>query len=112
MEVAVLGGGHGCYAAAADIAEAGHSVRFWRRNTLAFAPVLDTQSITLTDTRGRRTIPLTLATENIAEAIDGAQLILSPIPGFASLPTFLETKNVSFRHPKNKLKKIDIQKTK
>ena len=83
MEVAVLGGGHGCYAAAADIAEAGHSVRFWRRNTLAFAPVLDTQSITLTDTRGRRTIPLTLATKNIAEAIDGAQLILSPIPGFA-----------------------------
>ena len=36
MEVAVLGGGHGCYAAAADASEAGHNVRFWRRDAAAF----------------------------------------------------------------------------
>ncbi|MEK9647083.1 MAG: glycerol-3-phosphate dehydrogenase, partial [Alphaproteobacteria bacterium] len=41
MKVAVLGGGHGCYVAAADAAEAGHSVRFWRRDADAFAPVLE-----------------------------------------------------------------------
>ena len=29
MEIAVLGGGHGCYAAAADLSEKGHHTRFW-----------------------------------------------------------------------------------
>lgn len=29
MEIAVLGGGHGCYAAAADLSEKGHHIRFW-----------------------------------------------------------------------------------
>ena len=83
MEVAVLGGGHGSYAAAADAAEAGHTVRFWRRNTAAFQPTLRDQAVTITDTQGRRTIPLALATADIADAIRGAQLICAPVPGFA-----------------------------
>ncbi len=41
MDIAVLGGGHGCYAAAADLSERGHKVRFWRRDAVAFKPVLD-----------------------------------------------------------------------
>ena len=41
MKIAVLGGGHGCYAAAADLAEAGHEVRLWRRDAAALAPVVD-----------------------------------------------------------------------
>ena len=48
MKIAVLGGGHGCYAAAADLAEQGHEVRMWRRDAAAFAPLLATQTITLT----------------------------------------------------------------
>jgi len=28
MEIALLGGGHGCYAAAAEMSEKGHTVRF------------------------------------------------------------------------------------
>jgi opine dehydrogenase len=83
MEVAVLGGGHGCYAAAADAAEAGHNVRFWRRDAAAFAPVLDSQSILLSDGKGRREVSLALATTDIAAAMDGAELILSPLPGTA-----------------------------
>ena len=83
MEVAVLGGGHGCYAAAADAAEAGHSVRFWRRDADAFKPVLDSQSILLSDGKGRRDVALGLATTDVAEAMDGAELILSPLPGIA-----------------------------
>jgi opine dehydrogenase len=83
MEVAVLGGGHGCYAAAADAAEAGHSVRFWRRDADAFAPVLEAQAVTMTDGRGRRDVPVALATTDIGAAMDGAELILSPLPGTA-----------------------------
>jgi len=81
MEVAVLGGGHGCYAAAADAAEAGHNVRFWRRDADAFKPVLDSTSLLVSDGKGRRDVPLALATTNVAEAMEGAELILSPLPG-------------------------------
>ena len=83
MEVAVLGGGHGCYAAAADATEAGHNVRFWRRDASAFGPVLDAQAVTVTDGKGRRDVPLALATTDIAAALDGAELILAPLPGTA-----------------------------
>ena len=41
MRIAVLGGGNGCYAAAADLAEAGHEVRLWRRDAAALAPVVE-----------------------------------------------------------------------
>ena len=37
MKIAVLGGGHGCYAAVADLSEAGHEVRLWRRDAAALA---------------------------------------------------------------------------
>jgi opine dehydrogenase len=83
MKLAVLGGGHGCYAAAADLAEQGHEVRMWRRDAAAFAPVLASQSITLKDVRGRREVKLALATSDIGAAVRGAQLIVVPTPAFA-----------------------------
>jgi len=36
MRIGVIGGGHGCYAAAADLVEKGHRVRLWRRDEAAF----------------------------------------------------------------------------
>ena len=76
MEIAVLGGGHGCYAAAADLADKGHRVRFWRRDAEAFAPVLDTATIALKDPEGDREATLALATTDVGEAITGADLIV------------------------------------
>ena len=32
MKVCVLGGGHGCHAAAIDLLEKGHDVTWWRRD--------------------------------------------------------------------------------
>ena len=58
MKIAILGGGHGCYAAAADLAEAGHQVRLWRRDAAALQPVVDTGSIVLKDAQGTREIPI------------------------------------------------------
>ena len=83
MDIAVVGGGHGCYAAAADLAEQGHNVRFWRRDAEAFAPVLERQAITLKDYRGVRDVGLALATTDLAGAIEGAELVLSPLPATA-----------------------------
>ena len=83
MDIAVLGGGHGCYAAAADMAEAGHQVRFWRRDAAAFAPVLEAQGFVVTDAKGTREVKVALVTTDVAEAIRGAHLILAPLPGTA-----------------------------
>ena len=83
MKIAVLGGGHGGYAAAADLAEQGHETRLWRRDRAAFQPVLDSQSIALKDIRGSRTVRLAKATADIGEAVRGAELILLPTPATA-----------------------------
>lgn len=83
MDIAVVGGGHGCYAAAADLAEQGHNVTFWRRDADTFAPVLERQAVMLKDYRGARDVPLGLATTDLAAAVEGAELVLSPLPATA-----------------------------
>jgi opine dehydrogenase len=83
MKIAVLGGGHGCYAAAADLSEAGHHVRLWRRDAAALQPVRDAGSITLKDARGVRDVPLAMATADIGTALQGAELVLIPSPAIA-----------------------------
>lgn len=83
MEIAVLGGGHGCYAAAVDLSEAGHRVRFWRRDAGAFAPVLATGKITVKDTKGRREVAIAKPTADLAAAVKGAELIVIPLPATA-----------------------------
>lgn len=83
MRIAVLGGGHGCYAAAADLSEQGHEVRLWRRDAAALAPVVESRRIVLRDFRGRREVPLALATADIGAAVRGAELVLVPTPAFS-----------------------------
>lgn len=83
MRIAVLGGGHGCYAAAADLAEKGHEVRLWRRDAEAFAKVLRSQAVILTDVAGTRPVALAKATTDLAETIEGADLVLIPLPATA-----------------------------
>lgn len=85
MRIAVLGGGNGSYAAAADLAEQGHEVRFWRRNAAAFEPVLASGSITLKDVKGRRDVKLACATTDVGAAVRGAELLVVPTPAFAQL---------------------------
>ena len=83
MRIAVLGGGHGSYAAAADLSEQGHEVRLWRRDAAALEPVRAAGSIGLIDHAGRRRVPLALATADVGEAVRGAELLLMPSPATA-----------------------------
>src|SRR3954447_18417821 len=83
MKIAILGGGHGCYAAAADLSEAGHEVRLWRRDAAALKPVVDAGTITLKDADGARDVTIAKATADIGEALRGAQLIVIPSPAIA-----------------------------
>lgn len=83
MNTAILGGGHGCYAAAADLSEAAHRVCLWRRGAAALKPVIDTGSIVLKDADGAREIRIAKATADIGDALKGAQLIVIPSPAVA-----------------------------
>ncbi len=83
MKIAVLGGGHGCYAAAADLAERGHEVWLWRRDGAALAPLIADPTITLIDAAGRRTVRIAGATGDIGQAVRGAALLFIPGPAFA-----------------------------
>jgi len=88
MEIAVLGGGHGCYAAAVDLSEAKHNVRFWRRDAAAFKPVLDTGTVTVKDADGRREVKIAKPTTDLAAAVKGAALIVIPLPATAQAGLF------------------------
>jgi opine dehydrogenase len=83
MKIAVLGGGHGCYAAAADLAEQGHEVRLWRRDQTAFEPVRASGCIKLLDQGGARAVTIANATPDIGEAVRGADMILVALPATA-----------------------------
>ncbi len=83
MDIAILGGGNGAYAASADFTEAGHSVRFWRRDTKAMKTLMARHVITIKDHRSTRKVRIHTVTPDIGDAVKGAQLILLPIPAFA-----------------------------
>ncbi len=83
MKIAILGGGNGAFAAAADLSEAGHEVRLWRRDAAALQAVMDAGSILLKDAAGSREVPIALATADIGAALRGAELVLVPAPATA-----------------------------
>ena len=105
MEIAVLGGGHGSYAAAAHLSEQGHSVRFWRRNAEAFQDVLVSRILVVKDFRGEREVAITTVTTDLGAAIGGAALVVIPLPSTAhealaeELAPLLEDGQVVFLPP-------------
>jgi len=82
MEIAVLGGGNGSMAAAADLTDQGHLVRLWRRDPDTVVDMLRTPFV-LEDHSGEREVKPSLITWDLAEAIRGAELIVCPTPATA-----------------------------
>ncbi|ENW81785.1 hypothetical protein F909_01469 [Acinetobacter sp. ANC 3929] len=86
MKITVLGGGHGCYAAAAEMAEKGHDVVLWRRDTQALEQLAATGVLNIRDYRGDRSITVGFSdsqinlSDNLEKAIQHAQLIIIPLP--------------------------------
>lgn len=84
MDIAVLGGGNGSHAAAADLTAQGHAVRFWRRDREAVAALAEAGNrLVLKDHAGPREIALAIVTDDIGEAVNGAELIVCPTPATA-----------------------------
>jgi opine dehydrogenase len=77
MRIAVLGGGNGAFAAAADLSEQGHEVRHWRRDAAQLR-----ERISLVDAAGRREIRIARACADMGEAVRGADLVFMPDPAF------------------------------
>lgn len=83
MNVTILGGGHGCYAAAVDMAERGHAVRLWRRDRAALNALRTIGSLAVRDYRGTRRVDLgsnLQLVDDLAMALDGADLVVIPLP--------------------------------
>lgn len=86
MKIAVLGGGNGSFAAAADFALTGHEVRLWRRDgEQVEAHRAAGSRILVKDHYGQHDVKLALVTTDIAEAVSEVELILCPAPAFAQL---------------------------
>jgi opine dehydrogenase len=83
MRIAVLGGGHGCYAAAAELSEKGHEVWFWRRDAAAFAAIAQQGGIEVRDHAGTRIVPIAHVTASLEEALGAAELVVIPLPATA-----------------------------
>lgn len=82
MKIAVIGGGNGAYAAAADLTAKGHEVRLWRRNVEALRA---SKTLTLKDAEGERKVTLASVSPDIADAVRGAELIFLPDPAFTQV---------------------------
>ena len=86
MKIAVLGGGHGSWATAAELAEHGHEVRWWRRNAEELEALRAAGAVRVRDHRGARAVPVGDAAGQIrpeadlAEAVRDAALIVIPLP--------------------------------
>jgi opine dehydrogenase len=80
MNVAVLGGSHGGYTTAADLALAGHRVRLWRRSAADLVPVQKAGGITLVAEGRQGTARLDRATSELPEALEAADVVVVPLP--------------------------------
>jgi opine dehydrogenase len=82
MELAILGAGNGGQATAAHMSLSGHRVRLYDRYPAATEAFADSRKLELKGSVSGEA-ELALVTNDIAEAIDGAELILVTVPGFA-----------------------------
>jgi opine dehydrogenase len=83
MNVAVLGGSNGAFAAAADLALAGHAVRLWRRDHATLEPLRAAGGITLRAEERQGLAKLERMTSDLGQALDGADVVLLALPATA-----------------------------
>ena len=81
-KVAVLGGGNGSFAMASDLSLLGFEVRMWSRFPEEFNEIRSTRTIKVRGPIIQEDAHIACVTEDIGEAVDGVDLICSPIPAF------------------------------
>jgi len=78
--VAVLGASNGGLTTAADLTLGGHTVRWWSRNPEPLAAVRAAGGIALVADGDRRVVSPALASDDLAAAVTGAEIIVAPLP--------------------------------
>lgn len=84
-KVAVLGGGNGAHAAAADLSKRGFEVHLCEDARFAsnMKKVFDTKQIKLDGAIGDEVVDIAMVTTDLAEAVAGVEYILVAMPAFA-----------------------------
>jgi opine dehydrogenase len=80
LRVAVLGGGNGAHAAVVEMVQRGFDVRWWRRHHAGFSPG---GAVEFDGVLGDGRVEPATATGDLAAAVDGADLVLAPVPATA-----------------------------
>jgi len=85
MKVAVMGGGNGSHTIAADLALKGLTVNMFEMEKFAgrMKKVFETREIEMSGVAGNGIARLNLVTTDIREAVEGAEVVFIPLPGFA-----------------------------
>jgi opine dehydrogenase len=84
LEIAILGAGHGGKAMAADLAVHGYHVRLFNRSYSNIEAIVARGGIEVTFEDGRQEFgSIRVITGDIAEALDGAQLVMVVVPSSA-----------------------------
>jgi len=81
--IAILGGGNGGHAIAADLTIKGFDVRIFSRWPEEFKALRDRGGIDFTDSSGERFVPFNRVCERMEEVLDGAEMILFTVPAIA-----------------------------
>jgi len=83
VKVAIIGGGAGGAAAAAELVSTGHEVRFWSRSPATLAPFREQGGVAFDGIMGSGLARPRLMTGDLAEATDGADLMVVCVPTLA-----------------------------
>jgi opine dehydrogenase len=103
--VAVVGGGNGSYTFAADVALAGHRVRFWPGARHKHAAVFDSAAIEVSGCGAAGRAELDMVSEDVADVVREADIIVATDPAFSQesraelLAPYLEPEQVVFLSP-------------
>ena len=82
-EIAVIGGGNGALTTAGDLALAGFRVRLWTAFPEELEKIYETKTVKLRGLGRQGKASITLVTKDLAEAVKGAEVIISFSPAFA-----------------------------
>lgn len=82
-EIAVLGGGNGAITTAADLSLAGFNVRMWTSFPDELEKVYETKTVKIRGLGRQGDARVGLVTKDLAAAVQGADLIISPNPAFS-----------------------------
>ena len=84
MKIAIIGGGNGGYAAAADLTNNGHEIYFWQRSKDSSKALIKNKNIILMqDQKGKKRIKIYKICNTISTAVKNSEVIIILLPAFA-----------------------------